>query len=114
MSNWSQDGGLCYLTEAEGNEAIETLRLKYRFNYGKGEVGVGLYSPTWDRQMGEWDEIRGANGYIKVFAVNPSIIWHYLPHLHPKDEVRLPIERHKRCPICSSTRCTNPNCGSRY
>lgn len=87
MSWWAQDGLLIYLTEDEAKHAIGALRTGWGFKFGMGHMGRGLYSPTWDRQMGEWTDERrpGSFEYERMFAVNPSIA-DYLPHLRPIDD----------------------------
>jgi hypothetical protein len=66
-----KDGTLVHFDRADGLEAIRTLR-SHGFKYGNGPCGRGLYSPTWDRQLGYWDGDR--------FYLNPSLLhWLELP-----------------------------------
>ena len=60
------DGLLVRLDKDEALSLIAALRASHGFKYGNGACGRGLYSPTWDRQMGEWDG--------DEFLINPSIL----------------------------------------
>ena len=61
------DGRLVRFERADGLAAIKVLRAA-GFKYGNGECGRGLYSPTWDRQMGYW--------WGEQFLLNPSLLRH--------------------------------------
>lgn len=60
------DGLLARFARTEGNQAIKMLRAQ-GFKYGQGDAGFGLYSPTWDRQLGEW--------YGAELLLNPSVLY---------------------------------------
>ena len=66
------NGLLARFERAEARAAIQILRAA-GFKYGDGECGRGLYSPTWDRQLGYW--------YGQTFYLNPSLL-HHLPADH--------------------------------
>jgi hypothetical protein len=54
-----------------GLEAVALLRAK-GFKFGTGFAGRGLYSKTWDRQLGEF-EFPSNKG---DFLLNPSLLHH--------------------------------------
>lgn len=62
----SEDGLIAKFSKSDGLEAIKLLRSK-GYKYGNGECGKGLYSPNWDRMMGEW--------YGEEFTLNPSLLY---------------------------------------
>jgi len=74
--------GLLYTCSVEvGKLLIKYMRSKHGFKYGNGEIGKGLYSPSWDRQMGEfnWDQ----------FQYNPSLLHYYvLPEIVDENTLR--------------------------
>lgn len=88
---WSKDGLLVFIAEAAGKQCIKELRKKHGFKYGEGSAGRGLYSPSWDRQMGEWTDIcpPGTFGYVRALAVNPQIVWSYCTQYLPQTEDRV-------------------------
>ena len=61
----THDGLLVRMNRTEAREFIDKLR-EQGFKYGRGSCGRGLYSPTWDRMMGEWSD--------DCFLVNPSLL----------------------------------------
>lgn len=61
------DGLLAYFEKSDGRSVISQLRAK-GFKYGNGSVGRGLYSPTWDRQLGYF--------FADRFYLNPSLLIH--------------------------------------
>jgi len=61
-----RDGLLVWCSREEGKELVQKLRA-VGYKFGLGEAGRGLYSRTWDRQMGEFVGDR--------FYANPSILY---------------------------------------
>lgn len=86
---WSKDGLIIWIPEPLGIIVIQRMRQEHGFKFGNGNMGRGLYSPTWDRQMGEWDEQKLNGKWEKMLYVNPSVILHYLTEFTPKTDVRI-------------------------
>ena len=72
---YSRDGLLFFLPIDRAEAAIKKLRQK-GYKRGNGEVGYGLYSPTWDRQMAEKGDIKTIDGYIDGWWFNPSLAYY--------------------------------------
>lgn len=88
---FSDDGLLLSFSVEQGKEVITYLRREHEWKYGNGECGRGLYSPRWDRQMGEWgDRLKlpktgPRSQYEPCFWVNPSVIYYLPDHLKISD-----------------------------
>lgn len=83
---YNSDGTLVNLTGEEAAQALLILESK-GFLYGNGECGEGLYSPTWDRMLGNF------NG-PDLFHLNPSLLYELIEKMPAASELFYSVNPH--------------------